>query len=203
MNGRLKPRRTRRQPEAVRATLAQPSTRLLLLLGYHTVTGYQLYILQDYIGLGRDQALEAIPLVGAVVLTTGVASLIVCGRLSDRMGRRKPFVIAATLLIGLGLSVPLLVPSLTGMLLYAALGGLGFGCYQAVDVALITQVLPSQEDAAKDLGVAGIAAHLPQVLAPALAGVVVVSLGYQPLFGLAFASCVLGALCTLPIKSVT
>ena len=50
--------------------------------------------------------------------------------------------------------------------------GAGFGVYQAVDFALITQVLPAAGERAKDLGVINIAAALPQVLAPAIAGLV-------------------------------
>ena len=47
--------------------------------------------------------------------------------------------------------------------------GIGYGWYLAVDQALITQVLPTAEDRAKDLGVINIANSMPQVLAPVLA----------------------------------
>jgi hypothetical protein len=42
----------------------------------------------------------------------------------------------------------------------AALVGLGFGAYLGVDIALITQVLPSASTRGKDLGV--IFAHCPR-----------------------------------------
>jgi MFS family permease len=177
-------------------------SRMLLMLGYYTVSAYQLYILQDYAGLGRDEALAAIPTVALISLSAGLVAVLVCGRLSDRLNRRKPFVAVSTAVIGLGLGMPFLTPSLDGVLVYAALAGFGFGCYQTVDTALVSEVLPSQEDAAKDLGVASLASHVPQVLAPALAGLVVVNLGYRPLFAMAFALTLLGVLCVLPIKSV-
>ena len=41
--------------------------------------------------------------------------------------------------------------------------------FSAVDIALVTQVLPSQRHAGKDLGVINLANTLPQALAPALA----------------------------------
>lgn len=51
--------------------------------------------------------------------------------------------------------------------------------------------------------VAGIAVHLPQVIAPVLEGLIVVGLGgYRPLFLFALGACVLGALCVVPIRSV-
>ena len=49
--------------------------------------------------------------------------------------------------------------------------GCAYGIYTAVDFALITQVLPDAVDRAKDLGVINIANALPQVFAPALAGI--------------------------------
>ena len=42
--------------------------------------------------------------------------------------------------------------------------------FQAVDTALMSEVLPSAKSFAKDLGVVNIAATLPQTLAPAVAG---------------------------------
>lgn len=189
----------RRHPDFACAFLG----RLFLLLGYHTVGAYQLYILQDYVGLERAEALGTITRWGLTSMSTMLLALLVSGWLSDRINRRKPFVVASTLIIGVALGIPYAMPTVNGFLLYAAIGGFGFGCYQAVDTALISQVLPSAEDAAKDLGVAGLASHLPQILAPVLAGFIVVHLGgYATLFQFAFAVSVLGALCVLPIKSV-
>ena len=53
-----------------------------------------------------------------------------------------------------------------GALLAAVVLGAGFGVYQAVDFALITQVLPGAAERAKDLGVINIASALPQVHRP-------------------------------------
>ena len=53
-----------------------------------------------------------------------------------------------------------------------AVGGLGFGLYMAVDLALVADVLPDTDSAAKDLGVMNIAGALPSAIAPALAPVI-------------------------------
>ena len=50
-----------------------------------------------------------------------------------------------------------------------AIGGLGFGLYMAVDLALVADVLPDTDSAAKDLGVMNIAGALPVSIAPAIA----------------------------------
>ena len=50
-----------------------------------------------------------------------------------------------------------------------AIGGLAFGMYMAVDLALVADVLPDKASATKDLGVFDIAGALPFSIAPAIA----------------------------------
>ncbi|MHA7268351.1 MFS transporter [Arthrobacter sp. HLT1-20] len=177
------------------------TSRLLTYTGYFVVVGYKLYILQDYIGLG-DEAITMIPVVGLVSLAGLLLSTLAAGRLSDVLGRRKPFVLVSGLLVAVALFIPLLLPNLTGMLLLAGLAGFGFGCFQAVDAALISEVLPSDASFAKDLGVVNMAVTLPQILAPAFAGFIVLAFGYALLFPIGAVIGVLGALAVLPVKSV-
>lgn len=175
--------------------------RLLLYTGYFLVVAYQLYLLQDYIGLG-DEAVALLPFVSAAALPTLIVAVAVSGPWSDRVGRRKPFVVAASLIVALAQVVPWVWPTFAGMIVFALLAGLGFGAFQAVDTALVSQVLPDSHAHAKDLGVVNIAATLPQTLAPALAGAVVLAFGFAGLFPAAIALSVLGALAVLPIRSV-
>ena len=177
------------------------TSRMLTYTGYFVVVGYKLYILQDYIGMG-DKAIAFIPVIGLVSLGGLLLSTLAAGRLSDHLGRRKPFVLASGLIVATALFIPLVLPTLTGMLLMAGLAGFGFGCFQAVDAALISEVLPSDRSFAKDLGVVNIAVTLPQILAPAFAGLIVLSFDYAPLFPIGAAIGVLGALAVIPVKSV-
>ena len=71
---------------------------------------------------------------------------------------------SAAALLGIGQSWP-------AALAAAVVMGCAYGIYTAVDFALITEVLPTAVDRAKDLGVINIANALPQVFAPVLAGV--------------------------------
>ena len=91
-----------------------------------------------------------------------------------------------------------------GYLLGMALGGLGFGMYMAVDLALVVDVLPDTGSAAKDLGVINIAGALPFALAPALAPAVLALSGnsYSVLYLVAGACALLGALAVVPIRAV-
>ena len=175
--------------------------RLLLYTGFFGVTGYNLFLLSDYAGLG-DAAVSHIPVLGLIQLAGMIPAMLIFGPISDKVGRRKPFVFVSSIIAGVGLVMPLFLPSLTGMMLMAVICGFGFGAFQAVDQALITQVLPSKDSYAKDLGVVNIAATLPQTLAPAVGGAIVLVFGYAGLFPVGIVLAVLGAFCVFCIRSV-
>jgi MFS family permease len=130
---------------------------------------------------------------------------LIAGRLSDRTGLRKPFVMAGSTLQGLGLWVIALSHSYSMLLLGVGLVGMGHGVYEGVDLALVTDVLPDRaRHAAKDLGLLNIANTLPQVIAPLAAPVILaISRGdYMLLFAVAGAVAVLGSVFLWPLKNV-
>ncbi|WP_091730875.1 MFS transporter [Nocardioides scoriae] len=175
--------------------------RLMTLMGFYLVNTFQLFLLQDYVGLG-DEAVDVLPLLALTALGATLLSTVLGGPLSDRIGRRKPVAVVAGLLIGASLIAPWLMPTVTGFFIYALVAGLGFGAYLAVDQALLSEVLPSTEDNGRYLGVLNIAVALPSALAAAVAGTVVSTLGYSAIFPLGIVISVIGALAILPIKSV-
>ncbi|MER5775140.1 MFS transporter [Streptomyces sp. NPDC002039] len=178
--------------------------RALLVLGYFSVSGYQLYILQDHTVLPAGMKPEAaVAVMMPLTSVAMVASTVLGGWLSDRFDRRKLFVGASALLSALTLVIPAVSTSWTAMLVFSAVNGLAFGCYMAVDTALVTMVLPKAEDAARDMGVLNIANAGPQIIAPFIASVVVsVSGGYTALFVVAAVLAVAGALAVKPIRGV-
>ena len=98
-----------------------------------------------------------------------IAASLIGGRLSDRTGRRKIFVLAAAIVHGLAMFAVAISSNFNGFLVGMAITGLGFGMYMAVDLALVADVLPDTDDTAKDLGVLNIAGALPSSIAPAIA----------------------------------
>ena len=142
-----------------------------------------------------------IPLLGLLSIVGIVISTLVSGPLSDRVGRRKPFVFASAAVVSLGFLLPWFWQDLDAWMIMTFIAGFGFGMFQAVDTALITEVLPSAKSFAKDLGVVNIAATLPQTLAPGVAGAIVLAFGYQGLFPVAIVLAILGALAIWPIKA--
>ena len=173
--------------------------RLLLFTGYFMVTGYQFYLLTDYFKVANPATV--IPLLGGISIAGVLIATIVSGPLSDRMGRRKPFVFGSSIIMGIALAIPWIWPNLTAWMVTTFIAGLGFGIYQAVDTALMSQVLPSAKSFAKDLGIVNIAATLPQTLAPGVAGAIVLAFGYAGLFPIGIILSILGAFAIWPIKA--
>ncbi|MFJ8666286.1 MFS transporter [Streptomyces sp. NPDC093600] len=178
--------------------------RALMVLGYFCVIGYQLYILDDHIELPAGLTPPAaMAVLTPVTMVAMAVSTVVGGVLSDRWNRRKVFVGVSAALAGLVMVVPVVSPTWTGMIVFNALNGLAFGCFMAVDTALVTLVLPSAKDAARDLGVLNIANAGPQIIAPFVASAAVTAFGgYTPLFLVGGALSLIGALAILPIRTV-
>jgi MFS family permease len=193
-------------------------TRFLVNLGNALGLLYLLYFLQDVVGYSSDESEDRVFVLTAIYAVTLVLTTVVFGAWSDRLGRRKVFVIwsgvvsgCAAVLLGLGQSWPAAVAA-------AVVMGCAYGIYTAVDFALITEVLPTALDRAKDLGVINIANALPQVFAPVLAGVLLwlveraggvvetegsgFSAGYFAVYGLAFLASLLGSVFVTRIRGV-
>lgn len=177
--------------------------RLVIIVGVWSVTSFQLYILDDYIGLGLKQANALFPVVSGILGLAIIVALIPTGIISDRIGRRKPFVVAASLIVAAGTVIPIVLPTVPGALLSVAVIGFGLGTYLSVDQALMTQVLPDATgSAAKDLGILNIAQAGGQVISPLVASLVIGLAGYPALYGFAAIMAVLAAIAIIPIKSV-
>lgn len=179
--------------------------RFAMYLGYQGVVTYQLYILQDFIGLSVEESNYAIGTISVITLVTLLFSGLVSGVLSDKLQRRKIFVFLSTLLMAAGLCVPLFMPTLTGMYIYAAIMGLGYGAYTSIDMALMTQVLPGGgKQAGKDMGILTIATVLPQSFSPILSAWLLATFNndYSSLFIAAIVFVFASSFFVLPIKSV-
>ncbi|MDK2760097.1 MAG: MFS transporter [Sphingopyxis sp.] len=175
-------------------------TRLLFNLVYSLGTLYLLYYLGDV--LRREN--PAGDVLTLTALNVGVLMLVMipAGSWSDRIQRRRGFAIVAGILLAGGALIFALWPSWPNAMLGAAILGAGFGIYTAVDVAIVTAVLPDASGHGRDLGILNIANSLPQVFAPALASFVVSFGGYAMLYALAAVFALLASGAVRRIKSV-
>jgi MFS family permease len=185
--------------------------RFTIYMGYQGIVTYLLYILQDHIHLSVADSNRTIATLSSITFVALVLSGFGSGLISDAIGRRKPLVFLSSLTMGVALIVPLLMPTMQGMYIYAVLIGLGYGAFMSVDMALMTQVLPKRADGAadddatgKDLGILTTAVNIPQILSPVMAAWMLSVSGndYRVLFVAAILFVFAGSMFVLPIRSV-
>ncbi|MFT4030163.1 MAG: MFS transporter [Protaetiibacter sp.] len=179
-------------------------TRFLMMFGNALMLLFLFYFLQDGLGLGREAAEGGVFMLTAIYAGTTVVTAAAGGALSDRVGRRKPFVIGSGIVVALAFGIIVVGNSFEATLVAAIVLGLGFGMYQAVDFALITQVLPEAGERGRDMGVLNIAAGLPQFVAPLVSIAVISGFGvnYSLIFGLGGVVSLLGAVLVVRIRGV-
>ena len=176
-------------------------TRFLVNVGNQLTIVYLLFFLRDVLK-HEDPAAGVLVLTGIYAVMVMITAVL-AGPWSDKVGRRKPFVIGSSATIAMAGMIMAFFPVWPGALAGAAVLGIGFGAYLAVDFALLTQVLPQAADRGKDMGIINVANSLPQVVAPALALAAVTSWGgYRSLFLIAAVIGLLGAVFVVKIKSV-
>jgi MFS family permease len=180
------------------------TSRFMLVLAYAFLTTYQVYYLLEKLRSAADDVPRQLFLATLAMSSVVVVASLVGGWLSDRTQRRKVFVGSASVVFGLALFVIALASSFNGFVVGMALGGLGFGLYTAVDLALVADVLPDPDSSGKDLGVMNIAGALPSSVAPAVAPVILAvgNGSYSALYAVAGACAVLGAGAIVRVKSV-
>lgn len=177
-------------------------SRVLVNIGNALGTTLLLYFIM--FGLGREEtAQDDLLQLTAVYLVFFIIAALGFGKLSDKIGQRKPFVYAAAYLQGLAALIIAFVPDLTITFVAAGLLGLGYGCFMAVDQALATQVLPNSHTRGKDLGIMNIATTVPQAVAPLLgAWLVALFTGFTGLFIVSALAATLGGFAIMPVKKV-
>jgi MFS family permease len=176
-------------------------TRFLVNVCNQMTIVYLLFFLRDVLK-HDDPALGVLTLTGIYAVMVMITAVL-AGPWSDRLGRRKPFVIGSSGIIAAAGLTMAFFPVWGGALVGAGILGVGFGAYLAVDFALLTQVLPVAADRGKDMGIINVANSLPQVFAPVLAFLAVTYFGgYLTLFITAAIIGLLGAVFVVKIKGV-
>ena len=186
-------------------------SRFLFNVAVATLITYNVFYLTEHLGISQERV-PGLVFAAALVLNVGLVVFSVAGGwLSDLAGgRRKVFIWSSALVFGVGTAVIAFAGTLGVFLVGVGICGIGMGAYVAVDLALVTQVLPNPDDASKDLGVFGIAGTLPQSLAPAIAPLFLAiplfaggeGSNYTALYLVAALFSVAGALAILPVKGV-
>lgn len=152
-------------------------TRFLVMFGFYAIMPFVNYYLVDVVGVPQSKVDGTAPILLGLILLVSSVTGIYGGVLSDRIGRKRVVYLSNALIT---IVAPLFIfcTNLKMALVVGALFGLGYGAYISVDYALGTDVLPSKEEAGKDMAVWHVAMTLPQSLAAPLAGLLIAWPGF-------------------------
>ncbi len=197
-------------------------TRLLVMMGIYVVQEFIQYYMGDVIGapfvlagFGKvaDTAEAAVSFFIPALLVGAVITTLVAGVLSDKYGRKRMVYLSGALM-GIVCFVFIFTHSFTLAVLMGVVFGLGYGAYTSVDWALVSDVLPSIDDYAKDMGIWHVADVFPQVVAGSAAGILLdnfqrigaahnaPNLGYTVIFSMSVVFFILGTVFVSKIKGV-
>src|SRR5581483_2541784 len=198
-------------------------TRFLMVMGTYTIQEFlQFYmgdVVKDFRLFGAELATNAATAASVFILMLLVGALpssITAGYLSDRLGRKLMVYISSVFQAVVPIVFVVLAPNFTMMAMLGLIFGVGYGAYQSVDWALASDVLPSAEDYAKDMGVWHVAFTFPQVIATPIAGFLLdyfnhlgrapgsppSTFGYNVIFALAALYFILGTVLVRKIRKV-
>lgn len=198
-------------------------TRFLMVMGTFTVQQFLQYYMGDVVKtfnflnlFTASNAIEATSVFLGLFLVGALPSSISAGILSDRYGRKLMVYISSAFQAAVPIIFVIFAPDFAITALLGLIFGIGYGAYQSVDWAMASDVLPSEEDYAKDMGVWHIAMTLPQVVAVPIAGVLLdyfnrigaepggvsPTFGYTVIFALATLYFILGTVLVRRIRKV-
>ncbi|HQZ00125.1 MAG TPA: MFS transporter [Propionicimonas sp.] len=166
---------------------------------------YFIYFMIDGLGLPLPQAGANAGFLSLLSAPVSVLFFTVSGYLSDKLGRRKPFVIGSALTMALALFIGATATTFTQFIVAWIVFAMGQAMYLTVDLALCASVLPNAKDTGKDMAVFGLALSIPNILVPAIAPAVLASgsgHNYLLLWSICGVLCALGAVAVFKVKGV-
>ncbi|NKI72723.1 MFS transporter [Collimonas pratensis] len=158
--------------------------RFLLWISTNGLSLYKINFLIDRFGYTTQGVKEILLPSMAILAATIIIGSNGAGFISNRTGKRKPFVIGAAVLFAIGISIIAFSGSVQTFFFGMGICGLGQGAYMGVDYALVAAVLPNKEtQAGKGMGVFNLSSTVAQSFAPVLAPVFLAIGGRDPIGG--------------------
>lgn len=183
--------------------------RFFFYFGLTLNTTFTAFFFADRLGVSITEVSGVIGTLGGIGVLATTAGALGGGFMSDRLRRRKVFLVIGGAIMAVGMVTMAVSSDLPLLFAGSLIVSLGIGLFAAVDMALLLDVLPEkQTDAGRFMGITGFATSIPQAAAPFIAsgilliGVTGADKNYSLLFIIAAAFVLLGGLVILRIRSV-
>lgn len=184
--------------------------RFFFYFGLTLNTTFTAFFFAERLGISVvDSApiIATLSLLGIVATTLGAIG---GGFLSDKLRRRRVFILASGVLFSVGTVVMAVSSDFTLLVTGSLIVSVGIGMFSAIDQALILDVLPERDtNAGRFMGIIGFAVSIPQAIAPFIApaflAVGAVAAGeknYTLLYLIAGVFTLLGGLAAMRVRSV-
>jgi MFS family permease len=183
--------------------------RFLFFFGLTLNTSFMAFFLASRLNIPVNEIGGTVATFGGVGILGTIGGVFFGGFLSDKLHRRKGFVLGAGLLFGLGSIIMVTSHTLPLLLVGSVLGNISIGIFSAVDQALFLDVLPERDtEAGRFINITQFATTIPQALAP-LIGAVLITIGasgadknYSVVYVAAAVTTIIGGLVILKVRSV-
>ncbi|MGW0246225.1 MFS transporter [Nocardia goodfellowii] len=184
--------------------------KFLFMFGVTCNTTFTAFFLASRMDVSVEEVSGVVAAMAGGTLFATMLGALGGGFLSDRLHRRRVFILVGACIFAAGAAVMAVAPTVPLIIVGAALGNLGLGMFAAVDTALMLDVMPDREtDAGRYIGIYAFSTTIPQAVAPFLAPLVLMigavgdEKNYTLLYFVAAAAALLGGfLVATRIKSV-
>lgn len=178
--------------------------RAFIVFGISLLTTFALYFFRDV--LHSANAARGTGVAGLAALVGAAGSSIALGVLSDRVRHFRKIIVT---LCGIPMTVAAMgyaaFPHEASIWFFALLFGIGYGGVISTGWALALDAMPAMRDVARDLGIWGMATHVPSIVAPLIGGALIKFFngsidGYRALFALAALAFAIGSSSVLAVR---
>ena len=151
---------------------------LLSVLQHIAFRGSKMLVSLSALAAGASQF--EVGLIGATFAAFPLLLAVYAGKVSDRIGMRKP-VVAGAVVIASGVSIPLVVPGVAGLVIAAALIGLGHIFFH-VTIHNLVGAHGEGEARTKNFATFGLGASIAVFIGPSITGFSIDGWGYRATF---------------------
>ncbi|MFB2554410.1 MFS transporter [Herbiconiux liangxiaofengii] len=141
--------------------------RFLFFFGLTLSTSFTAYLYAQRLDLPVTEIGATVATVGGIGILGTIGGVFFGGFLSDKLRRRKVFVLGSGILFALGALVQVFSTDFAILIVGAVLCNISIGVFSAVDQALILDVLPEREtEAGRFMNITAFSTQISQAVAP-------------------------------------
>lgn len=147
---------------------------LLFFFALSLTTTFTTFFFAQRLGIVVEYVAHAVTLAAGIGLVTAVVGALGSGYLSDKIGRRRPFVLSGAALFAVGAVISAFARSLPVLLTGFTLMTLAIAVFSAANQAIVLDILPEREtQAGRFTAISGMAQRVASAAAPLVAPLVV------------------------------